>query len=131
MGLTDLERKDIVNFRLEKAKSTFSEIKVLIENKFYRTAANRLYYACFYASMALLVKDGYETHTHKGVKVLLGLHYIKEGKMDKSFGKMYEKLFDMRQTGDYEDWVYITEDDLKPLLEPANQFIKTIENLIN
>ena len=130
MGLSEKERGEIVKIRLEKANNTFAEVPIQIENKFYRTAANRLYYACYYAVTALLVNDGYETHTHSGVKTLLGLHYITHKKIDKLFGKMYRQLFNLRQTGDYEDWGNIEEEDVKPLLEPAGKFIAEIENLI-
>jgi len=130
MSLTDEEKKEIVKFRLEKANDTFLEIPVLIENKFYRTAANRLYYACYYALTALLINDGYKTHTHSGVKTLLGLHYINDNKIEKSFGKMYNQLFSLRQTGDYEDWINFDEADIQPFLEPAEQFIAEIEKLI-
>ena len=131
MGLTEKEREEIVRYRLEKASDTFAEIPVQMENKFYRTTANRLYYACYYAATALLVNDGYETHTHSGVKTLLGLHYITSNKIDKSFGKMYRQLFNLRQIGDYEDWGNIEEEDVKPFLEPAKKFIAEIEKLIN
>ena len=131
MGLTDKEREEVVKFRLERANETFAEISTLIENKFYRTATNRLYYACYYAATALLINNGYETHTHNGVKTLLGLHYITNGIIDKSLGKMYRQLFDLRQTSDYEDWGSIEEEDIKPFLDTAKQFIETIENLIN
>ena len=92
MSLTEKEREDVVKFRLEKANNTFAEIPVLIENKFYRTAANRLYYSCFYAAGALLINDGYEIHTHSGIKTLLGLHYVKENRIEKLFGKLYEQF---------------------------------------
>ena len=131
MGLKETERKDLVKYRLEKANATIAEIQVLLDNKFYRNAANRLYYACFYAVTALLIKDGYETRTHSGVKRLLGLHYVKENKLDKSHGKIYERLFNMRQKGDYEDWIDIKEEDIAPLVEPAQKFIKEIEKLTN
>ncbi len=130
MGLSENERKEVVKFRLEKANKTFAEISTLIENEFYRTAANRLYYACFYAATALLINDGYETHTHSGVKTLLGLHYFSTEKIEKVFGKMYRQLFNLRQTGDYEDWTDIEAEDIKPFLVPAEKFIETIENLI-
>lgn len=96
MNLKEEERKDVVKFRLEKANETLAEIPVLIENKFYRTAANRLYYACFYAATALLINNGFETHTHSGVKTMLGLHYIKENKIEKMFGTIYDQLFYLR-----------------------------------
>lgn len=131
MSLKEIERKEVVKFRLEKANETMREIPVFIDNKFYRTAANRLYYACYYAATALLLNDGYETHTHSGVKTLLGLHYIKKGRIEKPFGKMYDLLFNLRQTGDYEDRININENDIVPLVEPAEKFIAVIENLIN
>ncbi|MDR1984493.1 MAG: HEPN domain-containing protein [Prevotellaceae bacterium] len=130
MSLENKEREDIVKFRIEKAKETIAEIPVLLENKFYRTAANRLYYACFYAATALLINDGHESYTHNGVKTLLGIYYIKENRLEKSFGKMYNHLFNLRQTGDYEDWISIEEEDLIPLLPQAVIFINTIEQLV-
>ena len=131
MGLKDSERRDLVKYRLEKSYSTFAEVQVQLDNKFYRTAANRLYYACFYAAAALLIGNGYETNSHNAVKRLLGLYFIKENKLDKSYGKTYELLLNMRQKGDYEDWIDIKEEDIAPLIEPAQKFIKEIEKLIN
>jgi len=131
MSLSDIERKDLVKYRIEKAKETFAEISVQIENNFFRTAANRMYYACYYAATALLIKEGYETHSHKGVISLLGLHFIKENRIDKYLGNIYGKLFFLRLRGDYEDWVSIDEDEVTQLLKPAEKFIITIENLIN
>ena len=131
MGLTKDDRTALVEYRLKKAKDTFAEISILTEHKLWRNAANRLYYACFYAASALLIKDGYQTHSHNGVKSVLSLNYIKENKIDKSLIKTYGKLFNMRQRGDYEDWIIIEEDDIIPLVEPAEKFIAEIENLIN
>ena len=36
MGLSEEDRKSLVNYRLEKAKETFAEIPILIENKLWR-----------------------------------------------------------------------------------------------
>ena len=131
MSLNETDRKEIVKYRLEKARNTLAEVPVLMGNKFYTTALNRLYYSCYYAASALLIRDGHETHTHNGVKTLLSLYYIKENRLDVSFGNMYGKLFSMRITGDYEDWVKIEEEDVKPFIEPAQKFITAIENLIS
>jgi len=131
MRLSEDERKAVVAYRLTRAKETIQEVSILFENNLWRVSANRLYYACFYATTALLINDGYETHTHSGVKTLLNLHYISKNKIDKSFGKMYQQLFNLRQDGDYGDWFEVGEDDVVFRLEPAEKFIETIENLIN
>ncbi len=55
--MTEQQRKDIIKYRIRKARETFNEVDVLIENEFWNTAVNRIYYACFYAVTALLNKE--------------------------------------------------------------------------
>ena len=49
MGLSNEERDTVVKIRLRQAKETYAEVSILIDNELWRTAANRLYYACYYA----------------------------------------------------------------------------------
>ena len=63
--MTDEQRYDIVAYRIEAAKSFIPEIESHIQNGFYNTAMNRMYYACFSAASALLIHirvDGVKTH---------------------------------------------------------------------
>jgi len=64
---------------LERAKESLSDVHFSIQNNRWNNAANRLYYACFYAAIALLINDGHETRTHNGVRTLLEKHYVKTG----------------------------------------------------
>jgi uncharacterized protein (UPF0332 family) len=129
MGLTDKERKIVVQFRMEKAKKTFSEMVPLIDNKLWHTAANRLYYACYYAVSALLIKNGIEAKTHHGIISQMGLLFVKTGLISIESGNLYKQLFELRQTGDYSDWIDIEKEDIVPLIEPAEKFIAEIEKL--
>ena len=131
MGLTEDEKNTIIKYRLGRAKETLIDVDISVQNERWNNAANRLYYACFYAAIALLLKDGYETRTHNGVRTVLGLHYVKTGIISKELNKVYRRMFDIRQTGDYDDLIMITENKVLPLLEPAKQFIEKIEKLIN
>ena len=81
---------------------------------FWHTAINRLYYACYYAVTALLIKNGYLAHTHKGVYTLFGKHFVLEGIISKEQNKLYATLFELRQNSDYNDWVDIKEENVKP-----------------
>jgi len=130
MELTAEERDALIKYRMEKAKETLAEIQVLTANNLWRNAANRLYYSCFYAASALLLNDGHRTLSHNGAKSLLSYHYVKDNKIDKDLIKTYGQLFNMRQRGDYEDWVTIDETDVRPLIEPAKRFIATVEKLL-
>jgi len=131
MMLNEENRNIIVNLRLQKAKETLTELKANIELGFWRVAANRLYYACYYAATALLIQNSHIARTHAGVINQLSLHFIREGLLNVEYGKLYKTLFELRQTGDYDDFVIVAENDVIPLLEPAEKFIAEIEKLIN
>ncbi len=63
--MTSYSPEDYYSYRLQRAKKMIDEVEVHIENKFWNTAINRMYYACFYAVSALLVKHGVETSSVK------------------------------------------------------------------
>ncbi|MCC8153035.1 MAG: HEPN domain-containing protein [Tannerellaceae bacterium] len=131
MTLSAEERNAIVNNRIEKSKQTLNEAKRIIELELWPAAANRLYYAAYNIVTALLIKNGYTTQTHAGVIRLLGLHFIKPGIIPTEIGNIYTRLFELRQSGDYDDWRIIGEADVKLIEESAERFIQTIEKLLN
>ena len=124
------DRHDLVEYRIVKARETFNEVSLHIENELWSTAVNRLYYACYYAVIALLISKEIKAITHSGVRQMFGLHFIKTGKIEKELGKFYSDIFDMRQSGDYEDYVEFTKDDVLDLLIPADNLIISIENVL-
>jgi uncharacterized protein (UPF0332 family) len=131
MTLQPEERNVLVEIRLQRAKETLAEVKGNVELSYWRVVANRLYYACYYAVTALLIKNGLVAHTHTGVINQLGLHFVIKGIISMEQGKLYRNLFEKRQSGDYDDWVIIEEQDIKPFIVPAERFIAEIEGLIN
>jgi len=131
MKLTEDERNAVVLLRLNNARQTLEDAKIIAKNKLWKAAANRLYYACYYAANALMIKFGFEAKTHAGIIRLLGLNFISKHLISEDLGDIYYKLFTLRQKGDYDDWIIVKESDIIPLLEPAEQFITTIEQIIN
>ncbi len=131
MTLSPEERNIVVEHRLKRADETLCEARDLINLCRWNGAANRLYYACYYAITALLINNEYISHTHGGVIGLMGKYFVLTGIISKEQNKLYQKLFDLRQDGDYSDWIEIEEEDIKPLLEPAEKFIDTIKHLIS
>ena len=124
------ERKELVIYRIAKARETFEEVKLHIENELWSTAVNKLYYACYYAVIALLIDKEIQPRTHNGVRQMFGLHFIKTGVVDNSLGKFFTDIYDMRQTGDYDDYIEFTKDDIMDLIEPANDLISKAEDLL-
>ena len=85
--LDEQSRQSLVRYRLERADETIAEAKLLVSEGYYNATMNRLYYACFYAALALLVANGIATSSHAGVKTMLGLHFVSKGLLDKQFGR--------------------------------------------
>jgi uncharacterized protein (UPF0332 family) len=128
--MNDHEKRELINYRLLKAKDTFQDAKLLFDNKKYNSSVNRLYYSCFYAITTLFIKDGIEAHKHSGVKHLFGEHYILTGKMSKFYGQFYSRLFNKRQSADYDDFIEFSKETVLELLEPADKFLKEVELLV-
>ncbi|MGM9777237.1 MAG: HEPN domain-containing protein, partial [Prevotella sp.] len=92
-GLNDEDRREIVKYRLEKSLRTYNEAVGSIDNGFVETAANRLYYAAYYAVSALLVSFRYEVSTHNGVIQMFGKAFIKSKILERKYGTIFNQLF--------------------------------------
>jgi uncharacterized protein (UPF0332 family) len=66
----------------------------------WNPCVNRLYYACFYAVSALLLRHGFSSSKHTGVRSLFNRHFVKTGKISKALAQIYNDLFARRQESD-------------------------------
>lgn len=124
------DHNDYIKYRFQRSKETYQEALILAREARWNAVINRLYYSCFYAVIALLLKFEIETQTHEGARTQFGLLFIKSGKIDKEFGKLFSKLFDYRQKGDYGDMFDYDEEITKPLIGKVKIFIDEIEKFI-
>lgn len=62
--MTINNQDDYIKYRFKRAEESFDDAHILIENRKWNTSINRLYYSCFYAVLALLLKNEIETRTH-------------------------------------------------------------------
>lgn len=131
MTLIPEERSAIVAYRIEKANDTIKEAKAVGSLGYWSLAANRLYYAAYYASVALLIDRGIEASTHKGAIRMIGFSFVKEGILIPEDSQLLGRLFSMRQTGDYEDLFDWKEQDVAPLIPKVEDYINRISLLIN
>lgn len=123
-------KKDLIQYRLRRAKETLDDAHLLADNGKWNSAINRLYYSAYYAVMALLLNSDHNPTTHNGAKHNFSEHYIKTEIIPKELGKIYSQLFTWRQKGDYDDLFDFDEGKVMPYFEPVSKLIKTIENLL-
>jgi uncharacterized protein (UPF0332 family) len=123
-------KKDLINYRFERAKETLEDAKFLAEKQRWNSAINRLYYAAYYAVIALLIKESYKSTTHNGVKTKFSEQFIKTGLFPTEIGRIYSQLFTWRQKGDYADLFDFTEEKVTPYFEPVEKLIELVEKYL-
>jgi uncharacterized protein (UPF0332 family) len=125
--MTISNREDYINYRFHRAEESFEEALILAKEERWNAVINRLYYACFYAVIALLIKNNISTQTHDGARTQFGLFFVKTGIIDKESGKLFSKLFDYRQKGDYGDLFDYDEELTMPLINKVKEFLIEIK----
>jgi uncharacterized protein (UPF0332 family) len=122
---------DLIKYRISRSLETFAEAETMIKNKFWNASVNRIYYSCYYAVSALLLKKSIETNSHKGIRQMFGLHFVQPGLVQKEDGRFFSDLYDRRQTGDYEDFILYEEETVMKLFDQAKDFIERMVDLLN
>ena len=128
--LDEHSKNELIKYRIERAEQTLEESKLLASSSFYNASINRLYYACYYAASALLLKNNIQANTHSGVKMMLGLHFISKGILSKELGKTFNTLFEKRHSNDYDDFVYFDQDTFNELYPQAQSFVQGVIELV-
>ena len=126
-----MNTEELINYRLSRAMETYEEAILLSRENHWNAAANRLYYACFYAINALLLKNGLSFNTHNGVKTEFHKRYVKTEIISKQSGRSYSRLFNLRQEGDYLDFKRLEKEDVESYFQEAEKLIKEITGLLN
>lgn len=127
----DESRAALIAYRINRADETMQEADLMIKERLYHGAINRLYYACYYATVAILLKKGIQSQTHAGVKAMLGLHFVSKGLIPIEIGRILTTLFERRQTGDYDDFVLCDQNDVIDLREKAVAYIDYAKSLLS
>lgn len=130
MSLSESERNIIVNRELEKSQRTFEDVLFCAREGKWETAANRLYYSLFHAMSALLVHDGYQVKSHRGILAMFGEHYVRTEIFSKKDGSLLSELVIMRDNADYNCFFEADEEKLKPYLEPTRMLLDKIRRHI-
>ncbi len=79
---------------------------------------------------ALLLKNGHPANSHNGVKTIFHKEFVKSELVSSDAGKLYSRLFNLRQKGDYVDFHKFTQEEIFPFIADVQCFIAEIEKII-
>ncbi len=122
---------ELVSYRLQRARETLADARILADAGRWNPCVNRLYYACFYAVSALLIQEGLSSTKHTGLRSLFNRHFVKTNKVPKDKARIFNDLFERRQEGDYVDFVSFEESQVLPWLPEAEAFVQNLADLLN
>jgi len=120
----------MVKYWMEKAKEAINSAGIELEAGHLSFSANRLYYACFYSVSALLLSKNLKFKKHSGVRAAFHKYVVKTNLIDKEYGKLYDELFEARQSGDYVEFSSFEKKDIENWLKLANDFVGKISKLL-
>lgn len=122
---------DFISYRIDKAEEVYSAAVLLYNAGQWNSAINRLYYACFYAASALMLKRGVGAKSHAGVIAKFSEHIVRTGEMIADEYRVYSKLLNWRTKGDYSDMFDFTEEDVASVMAPTRTFLDKVKQLIH
>ena len=129
--MTEEEKQALVKYRLERANESMKAAHLLLDNKLFIPAMNRIYYSMFYSVQALLVLDEKAFSKHGQVKAYFNKEFIKSGIFPKEFGKLFNAVFEYRQKFDYVDLLIPEEELISDYIAEAQRFIDQISTFLD
>ena len=116
----------LIQYRISRANETYQEAILLSKENHWNAVANRPYYSCFYIVSALLLKNEMSFSSHNGQKRVFHQSFVKTGKVSIETGRIYSRLFNLRQEGDYIDFKRLEQNEIEPFMSDARHFINDI-----
>ena len=123
--------QELINYRIKRASETLEEAEILFQHGRLNAAINRIYYALFYAVLALLRSKNLISSKHSGARALFHKYFVRSNIIEYEFGKFYDKIFDLRHKGDYEDFIVFDKKDVTSYLKEAHRFIERVKSYID
>ena len=122
--------RTLVRYRLEQAQDALEEAGILLAQHKPRGAMNRVYYAMFYAVVALLASKGLTSRKHTGAISLFHQQFVKTGLFPADLAGFVDDAFDQRNESDYVDFAAMAETEVADLLANAGRFVGKARELL-
>ena len=128
--ITQQKHSAVVLYWFEKAEESITSARREFEAGSFSFAMNRLYYTAFYAVSALLMAHKLSFKKHSGVRAAFHKQFVRTSLLEQKWGRLYDKLFEDRQEGDYVVFISFEPAYVQTRLSECSEFIEHIRPLI-
>ncbi|MBI3184585.1 MAG: HEPN domain-containing protein [Myxococcales bacterium] len=123
-------RRLAIDEELVAMDENLAAARALIGLNLLRPAMTRVYYAVFHAARALLFAEGIEPKSHEGVQHLFNLHYVKAGRIEPVWNRVYSRLQKFREEADYGSAFVLDREGLEEELAAAAELCQLARRLL-
>lgn len=127
--MTD-KQKDLCVYRFAQAEETIRSAQLCVDNRFYKDAINRAYYAAFYAVKAVLAISDVDFKRHKDVVAYFNQHYVATDMLSREAGRRLARLQKKRETSDYDDFYVASAAEAQEQLDSARSIVSEIKDYL-
>jgi uncharacterized protein (UPF0332 family) len=111
---------------MKLADQALATAQTNLDSDDYRAAANRAYYAVFYAASAILLTRGIERRRHSGVIGAFREHFVRTGIIEPEFSGIYGESLVVREDADYSIELPVGLDTVESGMRQASRFVQRI-----
>ncbi len=121
-------RRETIDYWMSKATESLLSARSELQADRLDFAVNRAYYACFYAASAVLLNVGKVKHS--GLRGAVHRDLVKTGLLETRWGKIFDRTFENRQSGDYLAMWRFEREQVERLIREAEGFVKEMGRLL-
>lgn len=115
--------KNEVNAVLAQAEEKLRAANLLLDGGAWGDASSRAYYAAFHAVSAVLLSKGKTFSSHAQVLGAFNKEFVRAGLFPNEFTTLLTRLFEDRQSGDYDVVTWVPEADARKNVADARRIV--------
>jgi uncharacterized protein (UPF0332 family) len=115
---------------LARAADKLTVAQLLLDNSAWEDAASRAYYAAFHAISALLFSRGKSYSSHAQLIGAFNRDFVKTQVFKRDFTATLTRLFEDRQSGDYDVSAAISEQEARRDVDDARRIVESIQQYL-
>ncbi|MHB1661375.1 MAG: HEPN domain-containing protein [bacterium] len=129
MTLEEKDKKALIKYKIERSEEAIKSAKRGFEADDMFGSVNRIYYACYYSTEALLLTKGLSFSSHGQLIGAFNREFVHGGLIDKKYSEILGDAFKKRQTGDYGDFIKFDKEEIKSSLRDAEEFVQEVNKI--
>jgi uncharacterized protein len=124
--VTNENKKRNLASEVHRGREALESAEILLQAGKFADATSRAYYAALHYVRALLLTEGEEPITHRGVQRLLARDFVRRGRFDANLARAFSSLEKYRLDADYASETVSTSEGARRDVETARAIVDAV-----